>query len=255
MIRVTSILPIYFILFLIIGCGARNEEIKIEDSKQIIQNKEEEIKYHSHDNEFYPLKESMEDLQYQINLLKAQVHEYESSLHAPALNPELLKLITNPHIEHELLMENGTIIQGKIITEDADQMIVQTQIGQLKIDKTLVTSVKNVDPLIPKVIFKDGSIEEKISSSNLTFSGEVINEGGRRADFIRVIYQLWQSETQLFVADSIFVSGNEILYNNNVQSNSSLDPGNIGTFILSIDIPDSIKVSYWTKDIKFDIFE
>ena len=51
-------------------------------------------------NSFYPLKESMEDLQYQINELKAQVEEYESTLHAPTLNSELLKLIKAPQVEH-----------------------------------------------------------------------------------------------------------------------------------------------------------
>ena len=240
---------------MVIGCGGKNEEITVENTKQIIPDKEDNIKYHSHDNEFYPLKDSMEDLQYQINLLKAQVQEYESTLHAPTLNSDLLQLIKEPHVEHEILMENGTIIQGKIITEGTDKMILQTQIGQLQIDKAYITSIKNIDPLIPKILFNEKSIKEKISPSNLTFSGEVINEGGRRGDFIRVIYQLWQSETQLFLADSVFIAGDNILYSNNVHSNACLDPGKSGSFLLSIDIPDSIIVSYWTKDIQFNIFE
>ena len=77
-------------------------------------------------------------------------------------------------------MENGTIIQGKIITETADKMIVQTQIGQLKIDKTHIKSIKNVDPLVPKIKFQEQKNKEKINSSNLTFSGSLFNEGGRR---------------------------------------------------------------------------
>ena len=65
-------------------------------------------------------------------------------------------------------MENGTIIQGKVITENADQMIVQTQIGKLKIDKAYITSITDIDPLIPKISFREESIEEKISTTNLT---------------------------------------------------------------------------------------
>ena len=40
-------------------------------------------------------------------------------------------------------MENGTIIQGKIITEGTDKMILQTQIGQLQIDKAYITALSN----------------------------------------------------------------------------------------------------------------
>ena len=152
-------------------------------------------------------------------------------------------------------MENGTIIQGKIINEDSNQMFVQTQIGQLKLDKTTIKSIKNIDPLIPKIVFQESTINEQINPSNLIFSGELLNEGGRRGDYIRVIYKLWETETKLVLADSVFISGNTISYNNNVISNSCLNPGEVGQFRLSIDIPDSLKVTYWTKDIKFDTFE
>ena len=247
---------VYFCIILIIGCGGKSDEIVIENSvNKIITEQTEQKKYHNHENEFYPLKETMEDLQYQINLLRAQVEEYESTLHSPTLNSELLKLIKSPLLEHEIEMDNGTIIQGKIITENSDQMIVQTQIGQLKIDKVHINSINNVDPLIPKINFQEKNIKEKISPVNLTFSGTVVNEGGRRGDFIRVIYKIWKSETELALSDSTFIIGNNTRYNNNVISNSSLEPGEMGTYFLSINIPDSIKISYWTKEIKFNILD
>ena len=246
---------LYICTLLIISCGGSNEEITIDKELKNIETPKEEIKFHSHDNEFYPLKESMEDLQYQINLLRAQVEEYESTLHSPTLNSELLKLIKSPLLEHEIEMENGTIIQGKIITETADQMIVQTQIGQLKIDKTYIKSIKNVDPLVPKIKFQEQKNKEKINLSNLTFSGSLFNEGGRRGDFVRVVYRLWESETKLAIIDSSFINGDITTYNNNVVSNSSLEPGNIGDYYLSINIPDSIKIAYWTKEIKFNILD
>ena len=248
------LLYIVFLSLLVFSCAGK-EEIVLEDQITEIKPDDSKVKHHSHNDAFYPLKESMEDIQYQINILKAQVQEYESTLHAPSLNAELLKLIKAPKVEHEIVMENGTIIQGKIINEDSNQMFVQTQIGQLKLDKTTIKSIKNIDPLIPKIVFQESTINEQINPSNLIFSGELLNEGGRRGDYIRVIYKLWETETKLVLADSVFISGNTISYNNNVISNSCLNPGEVGKFRLSIDIPDSLKVTYWTKDIKFDTFE
>jgi len=248
------IIQICFICFFIIGCGAK-KEVVIEDRVTIIPEQNNEKQFFEHGSPFYPLKETVEDLQYQVRELKAKVLEYETSLHAPTLNAELLKLIKVPQIEHELFMDNGTIIQGKIITENADEMIVQTRIGQLKIDKTYVKSIKTVEPLTPQLIFNEPTLNEKISSTNLIFSGEVINEGGRRADFVRVIYHFWETDTKLAFSDSVFISGESMIYNNNVISSSALNPGKNGNFILKIDVPDSAKITYWTRDIQFNIFE
>ena len=44
-------------------------------------------------------------------------------------------------------------------------------------------------------------------------------------------------------------------YNNNVISNASLNPGNEASYSLFIDIPDSSIITYWTREIKFNIFE
>ena len=78
---------------IIIGCGDK-EEVVVKDDvvEAIIQEKHAE-KDHQHDHAFYPLQKSMKDLEYEINNLKARVEEYESTLHAPTLNAELLKLI------------------------------------------------------------------------------------------------------------------------------------------------------------------
>ena len=42
---------------------------------------------------------------------------------------------------------------------------------------------------------------------------------------------------------------------NGVISDASLNPGETGTFDLVIQIPDSINVTYWTKEIRADVFE
>ena len=243
------------ICLLIIGC-ANKEELSLEnDVKEIIPETKEKSSYELHENIFYPLKESMEDIQYQINELKARVEGYESTLHAPTLNSELLKMIKSPQLEHELIMDNGTIIQGKIINESSDQIFIQTRIGQLKLDKAFIKSINNIDPLIPYLEFVNESLLEKKGDSNLIVSGNIANTGGRRGDFVRVIYKLWETDTNFLFSDSVFVSGNSIIYNNNVISDACIDPGEMGKFSLIINFPDSLNVTYWTKEIKYEIAE
>ena len=86
-------------------------------------------------NPFYPLKESIHELQNEILNLKGKIIEYESRLHTPMVDIELLKLLKSPNITTEIVMNNGTKIQGSIISENSNQMIIQTQIGQLIIQK------------------------------------------------------------------------------------------------------------------------
>ena len=243
-------------LFIFSGCGAK-EEVVIEEPQTIIipEKITTEIKY-IHNDPFYPMKDKMEDLEFKIDQLRAQVLEYESSLHAPTLNAELLKLIKSPQIQHEINMDNGTIIQGKIIQENSENLIVQTRIGQLKLDKTLVKSINEVEPLLPNIIFNEQSIEEKLSKDNKYFSGTIVNNGGRRGDFIRVIYKLWEpTDTLPSIVDSVFITGNTISYTNGVISDACLNPGDTGTYNISIDIPDTLNISHWTKNIKFNLYD
>ena len=237
------------------GCAGK-EEVEVEDSEvKIIPEKIiKEIKHVNH-NPFYPLKDKIEDLEFKINELNAQILEYESSLIAPSINSEILKLVQTPKIQHEIMINNGTIIQGKIIQENAESLIVETRIGQLKIDKLQVSSIKEMEPLKANIVFNEMSIEEKISKNNLTFSGSLINNGSRRGDFVRVIYYLWEKDTAPALIDSTFITGNTIIFNNGVISDTSLDPGDNGEFNLSIDIPDSLNIAYWTKEVRYDMFE
>ena len=250
---------ILFISILLISTScAGKEEIKIENedsNKEVIPEKIiKEIKHVNH-NPFYPLKDKIEDLEFKINELNAQILEYESSLIAPSINSEILKLVKTPKIEHEIIINNGTIIQGKIVQEKSDYLIIQTRIGQLKIDKSQISSIKEMEPLKANIVFNEMTIEEKISKSNLTFSGTLVNNGSRRGDFVRVIYYLWEKDTAPALIDSTFITGNTIIFNNGVISDTSLDPGDNGEFNLSIDIPDSLNIAYWTKEVRYDMFE
>ena len=247
---------IYIILFIISSCGAKEEVVLEEPETIIIPEKiTTEIKYVHHDP-FYPMKDKIEDLEFKIDQLRAQVLEYESSLHAPTLHRDLLKLIKSPQIQHEIIMDNGTIIQGKIIQENSENLILQTRIGQLKLDKTLIESINEMKPLLPNFIFDEKTVEEKLSNSNKSFSGEIINNGGRRGDFVRVIYKLWEpTDTIPSIIDSVFISGNTISYTNGIISDACLNPGEKGFYNISIYIPDSLDISHWTKEVKFDLYD
>ena len=206
---------------------------------------------------FYPLKESMEDIQNQMIDLKSKVIEYESRLHHPTTNLDLLKLIKIPNLKHEIIMTNGTIIQGTIIFESELQMIIKTQIGQLTIEKEFIAEIKEIEPIQPYVEFKnEQNIEERIlENGSITYNGEIINNGGRRADFVRVIYHFWADDTSPIYSDSTYVLGNSTIYFNGVISDSAVEPTETATFNLNIQLPDSLNIEYLTKEIRWDIFD
>ena len=83
---------------------------------------------------FYTVDPKLEDIESEIAMLKEKVIQYESEISTPNFNTEILKLIKSPKIKHEIQLSNGTIIQGTIIYENADQLILETQIGQLQIN-------------------------------------------------------------------------------------------------------------------------
>lgn len=88
--------------------------------------------------------------------------------------------------------------------------------------------------------------EKKDRSSNITFSGQVKNIGGRRADFVKVNFVFrknWSGKTQTLTT---FVSGSYHTFDSGINTDSSLLPGATGTFelVLSADFGSFIGYSY-----------
>ena len=106
-------------------------------------------------------------------------------------------------VEFAIVIHGGA---GTILKENMDKLIVQTQIGQLTIDKGNVETIQEIAPSNAKVEFS-GDAQEKIYDSGKSFSGTVTNNGLQRADFVRIIYNLWGSETDLIASDSSFIEG------------------------------------------------
>ena len=253
---VSKYLKILFIIILLAGCSKKNKDVSPDADETIesTENTEKPPSFLETAEPFYPLKETVEDIQTQLNDLHARVIEYETRVSTPSFNTEVLKMIKIPQLNHEINLTNGTLIQGTIIQENMDQLIVQTQIGQLTIDKGNVESIKEIAPATAKIDF-DGDADEKIMAESRLYSGTVTNTGLDRADFVRIIYQLWGGETDLISSDSTFIEGAQVVYQSGIITDTALRPGETAEFFLEIKSPSDKKVQYVTRDIHWDSYE
>lgn len=232
----------------------KDEEI-IDDQELVLMDTEgsEEESFFDGSQPFYPLQETIDDIQLEMSELRAKILDYESRIKNQDNSLETLHKIQFPHLTHEIELTNGTLVNGNIIQENSDRMIVKTQIGQLTIDKANVATIKNISPNIPEVQFQGDAIDE-IYPNHRVFSGVVYNDGFRRADFVRVIYKLWSERTELIGIDSSFVEGTKTVYKSGVISDTAIEPGHSAEFIIHVDA-DSSLVRYVTREIKWDTFD
>ena len=263
----------YIILFLFIFLSACSQVNSDKLSEE--QNQEEQINEETPENQapsvidfkeiskiknirdaepFYPMDETVEDIQNQINNLKSRVIEYESKINRVALDPDLLKMIKAPTLSHEVELINGTIVQGSILQEDIDRIILKTQIGQIRIEKADIVSIKEIAPNSPDLSF-ESEPEQKLYDDKRIFTGTIINEGIRRADFARVIFYLWDEETNLIVSDSSFVNGTIIQYKSGIVTDCAVESGESASYEISVSVPDTSNIRYITKEIHFSIYE
>jgi len=249
-----------FITLLLTGCSKKSKEISPDTTDEVIESNENTqespaiTSFLETAEPFYPLKETVEDIQAQLIDLQAQVIEYEMRVSTPSFNTEVLKMIKIPQLNHEINLTNGTLIQGTIIQENMDQLIVQTQIGQLTIDKGNVEAIKEIAPATAKVDF-DGDADERIMAESRLYSGTVTNTGLHRADFVRIIYQLWGGETDLISSDSTFIEGSQVVYQSGIITDTALRSGETAEFFLEIKSPSDKKVQYITRDIHWESYE
>ena len=169
------------------------------------------------------MRETLDGIQTELDDLRARVIEYESKISAPRVNTDLLKLIKVPHLTHEVTLENGTIVRGSIFQENADRIILNTQIGQLTIDKGSIVSIEEIAKPEPSVEF-EGDAVEKIFGDRRVYKGTVKNTGLRRADFTRIVYMLWGENTSLIAKDSSF-DGFDYVYSGLLGNYQGIFPG------------------------------
>ena len=187
-------------------------------------------------------------------MLKEQVIQHQSQISTPNFNTEVLKLLKNPGIKHEIQLSNGTTIQGVIIYENIDQLIVETKIGQLQIDKNEVVNTEDILPPLANLEFVGDAIEE-VYQSKRAYKGAIKNNGLKRADFARVIYSLHDENSNIIAIDSVFVSGTKYIYNSGIISDASVNPGDFAEFYVSINVNSEQEIKYFLRDIRWEYFE
>ena len=203
---------------------------------------------------FYTVDPKLEEIESEIAMLKEQVIQYQSQISTPNFNTEVLKLLKNPGIKHEIQLSNGTTIQGVIIYENIDQLIVETKIGQLQIDKNEVVNTEDILPPLANLEFVGDAIEE-VYQSKRAYKGAIKNNGLKRADFARVIYSLHDENSNIIAIDSVFVSGTKYIYNSGIISDASVNPGDFAEFYVSIDVNSEQEIKYFLRDIRWEYFE
>ena len=252
------------IFFLLLSCSrkrtepAPSEDVTITSSTEesleqweIKEEKKREKKDFLDNEGFFPTRETLTDIQNQIDDLKIKVLEYESRLNVPQFNTDVLKKIKNPDLNHEIQMNNGNVLQGSILEENLDQLIMSTQIGQITLNKSDIEDIRELSPIAPNLEF-DGDFNEEIHISKRKFTGSIINSGKLRADFVRVVFSLHAEDTSIIASDSSFVNGTLITYSSGIISDSSVEPSQTVSYDVDVNLPKDTEVSYITKSISFN---
>ena len=207
------------------------------------------------DEPFFELKSSIDILHQQIDSLKRVISVYEKGRGPiPTIDEELLNLIKIPQLRHRIELQNGTIVNGEIIEEDDLGIIVQTSIGQLAIERDRIVNITDDLPPNAKVeLTGEPFINAFPDREEIT--GKIKNIGAKRADFVRVIANLWSSTTMLIQKDSVFVTGKKQKYFSGIRANTALEPGSVSEFKLVIPLSEGDKVSYRTYEVRWESYK
>lgn len=201
------------------------------------------------------LRNEIHEIQNEMDRMRTQLREYDD-LSAPRIRQEIKRLVNFPENISEITLKNGTVVQGKIISEDLDKIIVQTNIGTLSLTQENIKELKPYDRLHADVVLK-GEYEDQRHANSRVFIGQITNKGLRRADFVRVSFRLHDRRTNIIAQDSSYISGEPYSFYSGVVSESSLTPGESSLFRVEITLPDGVdakNISYVTHKILYDEF-
>jgi len=205
-------------------------------------------------NKFFELEQSMEDIQKEVEMLRSKVMNYEYKPPDSDYTKQLKTLIDNPPPAHKISLKNGSIIEGTIEKDKVEYLLVNTEVGLLTLNKSEILGIEDLILPTPELVFIGHGQEEAFESFRL-FSGKVMNQGNRRGDFVRIIYSLWGENTQLLASDSTFIEGSQIIYKSGIVTDSVLEPNQSARFSLKVAVPDSISVTYVTRDVRWEMFD
>ena len=203
---------------------------------------------------FYDLEESIEDIQRQIVLLQIRVSEYENESSETNYTESLKELIDEHHPAHKITLKNESVIEGTIEEDRVEDIIVKTKVGSLTIEKKEIEFIQ--DFILPKPHIEFiGHGQEQVFDSYHLFTGKVLNQGGLRGDFVRVIYQLWDEDTQLISSDSAFVFGTQVMYKSGIITDTALEPNQSAHFSVQVPVDVEIPISYVTREVHWLLYD
>ena len=250
-----NLISIFILILFCFSCSTTKSEPEVKDNNKVENNNNMQKNLFIEEAEpFYPIKETVEDIQSQVNELRSRIIDYEERIASSNLNNSIHNIVKIPQLKNEILMNNGTLIQGNILSETIENIIIQTQIGRLTLDKADINNIKEIASIDADVVFTSEP-SEKINANYHVYSGTLQNQGLETASFVRVIFKLWSSETELVGIDSSFVNGNQIIYSSGINTDTALKPGESGEYIVNVKTPVDSNVQYITRDIHWELYK
>ena len=214
----------------------------------------EQVEKLQFEDQFFEYESNLRELKNQIDSLKSIVTAFEKKQSMPNVSRELLDLIKVPEFQYRIELKNGTVVMGDILSETDSSLVLKTQIGQLVLKKEMVIRRNKHQEPEPKVIFL-GDPFVNIYPDRHEFSGRIKNVGQKRADFVRVVSNLFTQTTKPAGQDSVFVKGSRMIYNSGVIADTALEPGQTATYNFPVKIKNRRKVQYHTMDIHWNSSE
>ena len=261
------------LIFLVSGCSSIKQAFNSNDKQnKSVDLKEDEKNLNESNNDlllkdinkadpFFKMEKTVKGLEQELDDLRARVIEYESKIAAPTINTDILSQFPLNKLEHKITLENGTIVEGNILSENLDRIILDTKIGQIVIEKGKILEREELADAVADVVKVS---DPKISKSRSTrvFEGKVKNEGSQRADFVRIIFKYWDNDPidggdilgPPVAIDSAFVKGTYIEYLSGIVTDSSINPGDEASYRVVIKLPKNIdpdSPTHWTHEINW----
>ena len=203
------------------------------------------------ENLFFEYESNLKALETEIDSLKRVVKGYQKGQTMPNVSRELLDLIKVPTFQHQVELQNGTVVAGNLLEESDSTLTLKTQIGTLVLKKEMVVRMDELEKPGPKVIFLGEPFIDYYPDRQI-FSGRVKNVGEIRADFVRIIGNLFDQTTSITGTDSIFVKGTRIVYESSVVADTALEPGQTTPYTLTVPITKGRKAEYHTMDVHWE---
>ena len=114
---------------------------------------------------------------------------------------------------------------------------------QITLDKATIEEYTEVTAPAPEVEMQGtfSGPEQRNEGQIFIYSGSLVNNGKYTADFVRIVFKIWDENTGLIATDSAFVDGSNIKYANGVITDCALKPGDIGPFSVAVNVPKGVE--------------